>query len=154
VLKGTNQQADVAATTWALEGMLALRRRARLTAFASAADRRQAARRGRDAERREGLGGGASSLGDQRGDAAPLAGRAPPRSGGCGGMTSEKAALVKRMPQFTRARPPNRQKTLYFFCWVLSGCQVKSLQPVLVFQILPGLKAADRHPSGPWRENS
>ena len=46
----------------------------------SVGDPRKAARSGRDAERREGSGGGAGSSGDQRGDAGPAAVRNLPDS--------------------------------------------------------------------------
>ena len=61
------------------------------------ADRREAACRGRDAECRQGSGSGAAVSGDQRGDVGSLAGRAPPRSGGRGGMKSEEAKRLKAL---------------------------------------------------------
>ena len=53
-------------------------------------------------ECREGPGSGAAGLGDQRGDAGPLAGRAPPRSGGHGGMKSEEAKRLKALEDENR----------------------------------------------------
>ena len=42
----------------------------------------------------QGPGNGAAGLGDQRGDTVPLASRAPPRSGGLGGMKSKEATRL------------------------------------------------------------
>ena len=53
-------------------------------------------------ERREGSGGCAAGPRDQRGDAAPLASGAPPRSGGRGGMKSEEAKRLKALEDENR----------------------------------------------------
>jgi putative transposase len=54
------------------------------------------------AARREGPGSSAAGPGDQRGNADPLAGRAPPRSGGLGGMRSEEAKRLKALEDENR----------------------------------------------------
>jgi len=53
-------------------------------------------------ERGQGPGDGAAGLGDQRGDPDPLASRAPPRSGGLGGMKSEEAKRLKALEDENR----------------------------------------------------
>jgi len=53
-------------------------------------------------ERGQGPGSGAAGLGDQRGDRDPLASRAPPRSGGLGGMKSEEAKRLKALEDENR----------------------------------------------------